>query len=85
MILMAGVASDGIYSLSVSAANPHCVAMAVVTLARKVSTGMTIHAARMAKHWNNYFESRSSVGIVARHGFTSKLCTSKFRSLNGNP
>jgi hypothetical protein len=50
MILMTGAASDGIYSLSVSATDLHCVAMAVVTLARKVSTGMTIHAARMAKH-----------------------------------
>jgi hypothetical protein len=64
MILMTAAASDGIYSLSVSTANIHCVAMAVVTLARKVSTGMTIHTARVAKHGNNCFESRSGGDIV---------------------
>jgi hypothetical protein len=85
MILMTGAASDAVYSLSVSTANLHRVAMAVVTLTRKVATGMTIHAARMAKHWNNCFESRSGTDIIVRHDFTSKLCISKVRSLNGNP
>jgi hypothetical protein len=85
VILMTGAASDGIYSLSVSAANLHCVAMAVVTLTRKVTTGVAIHTARVAKHWNNCFESRSGAGIVARHDFMDDLCVGMFHSLNGNP
>jgi hypothetical protein len=85
VILMTGAASDGIYSMSVSTANLHCVAMAVVTLTRKVSTGVAIHTARVVKHRNNCFESRSGADIVARPGFTSELCVSMFPSLNGNP
>jgi hypothetical protein len=78
VILMTAAASDGIYSMSVSPANLHCVAMAVVTLARKVSAGVAIHTARVAKHRNNCFESRSGADIVA-----TELCVSMFHSLNG--
>jgi hypothetical protein len=80
MILMTGAASDGINSLSVSTANLHCVAMAVVTLTRKVSTGVAIHTARVAKHRNNCFESRSRAGIIARHDFMNDLCIRMFQS-----
>jgi hypothetical protein len=66
VILMTGAASDAIYSLSVSTANLHCVAMAVVTLTWKIASRVAIHTARMAKHWNDCFESRSGARIVAR-------------------
>jgi hypothetical protein len=85
MILMTAAASDGIYSLSVSTANLHCVPMAVITLTRKVSAGVAIHTTRMAKRWNNCFESRSGAGIVARHNFTHELCVGMFHSSNGDP
>jgi hypothetical protein len=85
MILMTAAAPDGIYSLSVATANIHCVAMAVVTLAGKVSTGMTIHTARVAKHGNNCFESRSGADIVWQHNFTGDLRVGMFHSLIGNP
>jgi hypothetical protein len=85
VVLMTGAASDSIHSLSVSTANLHCVAMAIVTLTRKVSTGVAIHTARMAKHWNNCFESRGGAGIVWRHNFMNDLCVRMFRSLNGDP
>jgi hypothetical protein len=73
VILMTGAAADGINSLSVSTANLHCVVMAVVTLTREVSTGVAIHAARVAKHRNNCFESSSGTGIVARRDFMDRL------------
>ena len=85
VVLMTGAASDSIHSLSVSTANLHCVAMAIVTLTRKVSTGVAIHTARMAKHWNNCFESRGGAGIVWRHNFMNDFCVRMFRSLNGDP
>jgi hypothetical protein len=85
VILMTGAASDAIYSMSVSTANLHCVAMSVLTLTRKVSTRVAIHTARMVKHGNNCFESRSGNGIVWRHDFMNDLCVSSFHSLNGSP
>ena len=86
VLLMARTAFDAVDAMTViSAANLHGVTMAVITLARKVSGGMTIHTARVAKHRNNCFEICSGADIVARHDFTSELCISMFCSLSGNP
>ncbi|MGC1686114.1 MAG: hypothetical protein WA734_10885 [Candidatus Acidiferrales bacterium] len=82
VVLMTGAASDGIHSVSVSTTNLHRVAMAVVTLARKVSTGVAIHAARVVKHGNNCFESRNGAGIIARHDVVNELCFGTSRALN---
>src|ERR1700722_20400572 len=58
VILMARAAFDGIHAVSGwPTENLHRMAMTVVTLTRKVSLGVTIHTARMTKHWNNGFES----------------------------
>jgi hypothetical protein len=85
MILVAGAAFDGIRATAVvSAANLHCVAMAVVALTGKVSARVAIHATRVAKHRNNCFESRSGTGIVARYGFMNEMFSGMPRSLNGN-
>jgi len=48
-----------------STMNLHRVSMAVVTLPRKISIGVTIHAARAVKYRHNSFESSSGTGIVA--------------------
>jgi hypothetical protein len=86
VILMTGTAFDGIHAVSVrSAMNLHGVAMAVVTLPRKVTQGMAIHTARMAKHRDNRFESRSRAGIGVRAWFMYELGRGMVRSLSGNP
>jgi hypothetical protein len=49
VVLMAGAALDRIYALPLLATvNPHCVAMAVVALTRKIPSGVTIHTTGVA-------------------------------------
>ena len=65
MVLMTGIAFDRIYSLAVGPASDlHCVLMAVVSLTRKISGGMTIHASWMAQY--RYNRLKSSGRVVAR-------------------
>jgi hypothetical protein len=86
VILMTGTAPDGIHPFSVgSAMNLHCVAMAVVTLARKVAGGVAIHTARMAQHGDNCLESRSRAGISVRGWLMNELCRGMVRSRSGYP
>jgi hypothetical protein len=69
MILMTGAAFNRIYSLPVgSASDLHRVLMAVVSLTRKISGGVAIHAPRMAQYRNDGLKSRSS---FARFGLRS--------------
>jgi hypothetical protein len=66
MVLMTGTAFYRIHSLPVgSASDLHCVRMAVVSLTRKISGGVTIHAPRMAQYRNDGLKS-SSGAIVRR-------------------
>jgi hypothetical protein len=86
MILMARAAFDGIHAVSGwSAENLHRMAMAVVTLTRKVSIGVTIHATRMMKHWDNGLESSRGAIVVGRHDFMDVSRIGMFRSLTGSP
>lgn len=58
MILMAGTAFDGVDAVTIGAPpDVHNVGMAVVSLAREIAGGMTVHAARVAKDGNHGFES----------------------------
>ena len=83
--LMTGAAFDGVYALPVwSTADLHGVSMAIISLSRKISLGMTIDTARMAEHRHNRFESSSAAGIIA-DSFMNKLCCGIFRSRHGNP
>ena len=75
VILMTGTAFDGIHAVSVrSAMNLHGVAMAVITLARKISGGVAIHTARMAKHGDNRLKSGSGAGVGVSVWFMNVLC-----------
>jgi hypothetical protein len=66
MVLVTGAAFNRIHSLPVgSAPDMHRVLMAVVSLARKISGGVTIHAARVAQYRNDGLKS-SSRTIVRR-------------------
>jgi len=83
--LMTGAAFDGVYALPVwSTTDLHCVSMAIISLSRKISLGMTIDTARMAEHRHNRFESSSGAGIIA-HSFMNELCCGIFHSGHGNP
>lgn len=67
MVLVTGAALNRIAPLpSGSAANLHCVLVAIVSLAGEVSSGMAIHAARMAQDGHKSLKSSSS--IVLRSG-----------------
>jgi hypothetical protein len=58
MVLVAGAAFQSGYALSFNAtAHIHRVAMPVVPLAGKVSSGMAVHAAWMMEHRDNGFKS----------------------------
>src|SRR5580700_5605969 len=58
VVLMTRAASHGVNALPVgSTADLHCVSMTIVSLPRTISHGVTIHAARMAEHRHNCFES----------------------------
>ena len=58
VVLMTGAAFDGVQPVPVgSAPDLHGVRMAVVSLTRKVSGGVAIHAARMAQYGNDGLES----------------------------
>jgi hypothetical protein len=86
VVLMARTALDGIHALpGWSAENLHRMAVAVVTLTRKVSMGVTIHTARMTKHRDNGFESSRGAIVVGRHDFMSASCFAMFRKLTGSP
>jgi hypothetical protein len=66
MVLVTGAAFNRIQSVPIgSPADLHRMLMAVVALARKVSSRVTIHAARMAQHRNDAL--KSSRAIVTRH------------------
>ena len=60
MVLVTGAALNRIHSLPIrSAPHLHRMLMAVVFLAREVSGGMAIHAARMAQYGNKTLKSSS--------------------------
>jgi hypothetical protein len=83
--LMTGAAFDGVYALPVwSTTDLHGVSMTIISLARKISLGMTIDTARIAEHRHNRFESCSCAGIIA-HFLTSELCGGIFHCGHGNP
>lgn len=68
MILVTSATSYRIQSLPIwSASYLHRMLMAIVSLPREVSTGMAIHAARMAQHRNNGL--KSSRTSVTRYAF----------------
>jgi hypothetical protein len=84
VVVVTSAASDSVQTLPVwSTMNLHRVSMAVVTLPRKISIGVTIHATRVVKYGHNSFESSSGTGIVARHRVSSRLGMP--RRLNRNP
>jgi hypothetical protein len=59
-----------------TAAHVHGVPVAIVSLPRKVSIGMAIHAARKMQHWDHGFKRPGSRRIITRRRSTSakELC-----------
>jgi hypothetical protein len=49
-----------------AAADVHGVLVAIVSLAREVSGGVAVHAARMMEYWHDCLKRRSGYGIVGR-------------------
>ena len=81
VILVTGAAFDGTHSFSVRPAmNLHRVAMAVVTLPRKISGGVAIHTSRMAQHGDYRFESLGRAGIGMSACFMNELCGATFNA-----
>jgi hypothetical protein len=81
MVLVTGAALNRIHSVPIgSAPDLHRVLMAVVSLARKVSGGVTIHAARMAQYRNDSLK-RSSRTTARRYVLhCDGFCTFGLRS-----
>jgi len=83
VVLMAGAAFDGVDAVPVRAAvNPHCVAVAVVSLAREIARGVAIDTARVTEHWDEGFKGSGGGGIImrcnlcrSRHDGQGKQCT----------
>ncbi len=66
VVLVTGAALDRVQAVTIgSAADLHGVRMAVVALARKISDGVTVHAARMVQHRKDGFEGGRR-GVIAR-------------------
>ena len=64
MVLVTSAALNRLRSQPIrSAPNLHGMRMAIVSLAREVSHGVTIHAARMAQHRNDSFKSGGAIGL----------------------
>jgi hypothetical protein len=62
MVLVTGAALNGIYSTPVgSASDPHRVLMAVISLTRKISGRVAVHAPWMAEYRNKSLKSSSTV------------------------
>jgi hypothetical protein len=67
MILVAGAAFQAGNTLAFkSAADVHGVLVAIVSLAREVSGGVAVHAARMMEYWHDCLKRRSGYGIIGR-------------------
>ena len=62
---MTGAAFDGVDTVTIRATmNLHGVTVAVVTLAREVADGVTVHATRVTEYWDDRFEGGRGCGIV---------------------
>jgi hypothetical protein len=73
VVLMTGAAFHRIHSLAAgSARDLHGVPMAVVSLTRKISDGVTIHAPRMAQDRDDGLKS-SSRGLARRFRLRSGI------------
>jgi hypothetical protein len=82
MILVTGAALHRIQPLSIgSAPNLHRMPVAVISLTRKVSGRVTIHAARMMQYGDDVLESGSRV--IARRRFTYLIGFGMFSLRNG--
>jgi hypothetical protein len=85
MVLVTGAALNRIDSAPIgSAPDLHRVLMAVVSLARKISGGVTIHAARMAHYRNDGLKSSSRTiarcSVLRRVLHCGEFCTFGLRS-----
>src|SRR5437868_5358144 len=68
VVLVTGAALDRIQSVPIgSAPDLHRMLMPVISLARKVSGRVTVHAARMAQYRHDVLESSSRLSIAHRH------------------
>ena len=86
VVLMTRAASHSVNALPVwSTTDLHCVAMTIVSLSRKISRGVTIHAARVMEHRHDCFESSGRPGIIAWDFFMNELCFGTFHSSGGDP
>lgn len=66
VILVAGAAPNGVGAMTIGTAlDVHDVGMAVVSLTREVSAGMTVHAAWMMKNGNDGFEGLGGSDVVS--------------------
>jgi hypothetical protein len=70
MVLVTGAALNRINALPIrSAPHLHRMPVAVVSLARKVSGGVAIHAARMAQYRNDGLKRSSCISVPRSVGY----------------
>src|ERR1700681_4400783 len=68
VVLVAGATFHSDEAVSVvTTSHIHCVPVAVIPLARKISLGMAIHTARMMEHRDHGFKSSCGCSIITRH------------------
>jgi len=64
VVLVTSAALHRLRSLPIrSPPDLHGMRMAIVSLAREVSRGVTIHAARMAQHWNDSLKGGGAIDL----------------------
>src|SRR6476646_3002556 len=81
MVLMAAAASHTGNTLAIEAApDVHGVPVQVVSLPGKVSTGMAVHASRMAEYWEYRLEGRCRLRIVAHRLRAGLFSVNMFRA-----
>src|ERR1700739_1452534 len=74
MVLMAGATPQTGDTLAFQTPpDVHCVPMSIVSLARKVSARMAVHAARMPEHGHNRFKGSYGRCIILLYRFSSDV------------
>jgi len=86
VVLVTGATFDRIDTLPIgSAPDLHGVAMAIVSLARIVSDGVAIHAARVMQDGHKGFEGGRRSRIVTLRYCADALCLGTFNLLSSRP
>src|SRR5258708_26655923 len=83
-VQVAGAVLDRIDTLPIrSTPNQHCMAMTIVSLARIVSAGMAIYAARVMQYRHKGFEGSSRSNLAVSRHFMEGIRFSTFTTFSG--